>query len=111
MRKYIFSAMALVLGLFTVTAVLAFSISDRITLIQDKTYEFQSGMLNPEEAWKDPSNWVEENNPNCSTGIHPCSLTLPEGVSLADYLQGLIAKNVQYYDLVNQDEIEPRPAP
>lgn len=111
MRRLFLSATALVLGLFTVTALFAFNLSKVNAAKQDITYEFQLGTLNPEEDWKNPSNWVPEPNPACSSGIHPCSITLPEDESLADYLQGLIDANVSYHELVDQDEIEPRANP
>ena len=110
MRKYFFSAMALVLGLFTVTAVFAFTFSDSSSLRQDNEFYLKENLPDPEEDWKNPDNWNENPStpPNCSSGDHPCRVTLPQETDFEKYIEELIASNVEYEDLVDRPEIDPR---
>jgi len=110
MRRIFISAMALVFGLFTVTALFAFSLSHAVNSEQGDVYYF-TDPSNPEDNWMSTNSWTDQapDPVPCSIGPTPCRINLEPDQELDDFLQQLQAEGWEYEDLVNHDQIDPKP--
>lgn len=92
MRTLFFRAMALVLGLFTVTAAFALTFEDAIDMSEKNTGTYR--YLHDEEAaltgWDDPNNWESGNSPSCGDEEETiCQVDIGTFATIDAYLQDL----------------------
>lgn len=113
MKKLILSTMALVLGLFTVTAVLAFSISEVSFKALDEEHFLDQSIPNPQDSWSDENSWLEDQQAGdipCSSGNIACKITVPSSFSsLEAYLMHLRdVEEITWSTLASHPSVIPR---
>lgn len=109
MRKYILSAMVLVLGLFTVTAVLAVTFkTDTKTSQAGQIVYFDHDNFDQSSDWDNPNAWTEtpNTNPEC-TGLNEilCRIRLDSGQQLQDFLGPISSLN----SLMSENQVDLKP--
>lgn len=109
MRKYFFSAMALVLGLFTVTAVFAFLGTEHHVKREGEVVYYMHEEEDVEDGWDNPENWTDEpENDQCPTPTETvCRINLEENQELDDFLKDIDT----FDDLLEHDQVDLRESP
>lgn len=89
MKKLIVSAMALVMGLFTMTTVFAFIGTEHSVKRDVEVMYYIHEKEDADEGWDDPENWTDEpNDDQCPTPTETvCRINLEENQELDDFLQ------------------------
>lgn len=105
MRKYFFSAMALVLGLFTVVAVSAFGVKAVGYHLEDgDIYYFNHDDFNPSTQWGVIAAWdLGDESPGCPGDDDIlCRIRLEKNQSLPQFLTPIQS----YGALVDEDQVD-----
>ena len=106
MRSILFGTMALVLGLFTTTALFAYTFKNANIKLAGGYVYFDDSNFNPETQWQNINAWkTMPSNPSCSAPAETlCRVELEPGQEMKDFLESV--EELTYEELLELGQID-----